>query len=160
VTSRYAVLAQRLRADWQEARRAADKARHYLDGAARGGPDDQAFLEASALNLHGFYIGMEHIFEWLARELDGGLPQGATWHRDLLDQMTLDVPSRLARATCTGLAIEPAHVLRLTHLSHLPHHHRDPFDRILVAQAQVEGLPIVTADRLFERYPVTVLPAR
>jgi PIN domain nuclease of toxin-antitoxin system len=41
----------------------------------------------------------------------------------------------------------------------LPHHHRDPFDRMLVAQAQVEGLTIVTIDRLLRRYPVSLLLA-
>lgn len=67
------------------------------------------------------------------------------------------VPTRLARENITSLAIETAHVLRL---AHLPPHHRDPFDRIIIAQAQVEGLPIMTSDRLFDRYPVTILPAR
>ncbi len=41
----------------------------------------------------------------------------------------------------------------------LPHHHRDPFDRMLVAQAQVEGLTLVTSDREIRRYPVSLLPA-
>jgi PIN domain nuclease of toxin-antitoxin system len=41
----------------------------------------------------------------------------------------------------------------------LPHHHRDPFDRMLVAQARVEGLTIVTVDRLLRRYAVSLLPA-
>jgi PIN domain nuclease of toxin-antitoxin system len=50
--------------------------------------------------------------------------------------------------------------LRHTHvIETLPHHHRDPFDRMLVAQAQVEGLTIVTIDRLLRRYPVSLLPA-
>lgn len=35
----------------------------------------------------------------------------------------------------------------------MPGHHHDPFDRLLIAQAQVEGLPIVTADKLIARYP-------
>ena len=39
----------------------------------------------------------------------------------------------------------------------LPPHHRDPFDRMLVAQAQVEGLTIVTHDRQFDRYDVPIL---
>ncbi|MFL5873276.1 MAG: type II toxin-antitoxin system VapC family toxin [Solirubrobacterales bacterium] len=38
----------------------------------------------------------------------------------------------------------------------LPHHHRDPFDRLLIAQAQVERLPILTADPTFSRYDVEV----
>ncbi len=33
-------------------------------------------------------------------------------------------------------------------------HHRDPFDRILIAQAQVEDLPILTSDRVFRAYDV------
>lgn len=41
----------------------------------------------------------------------------------------------------------------------LPHHHRDPFDRMLIAQAQVEGLTLVTSDREIRRYPVSLLPA-
>lgn len=41
----------------------------------------------------------------------------------------------------------------------LPHRHHDPFDRMLVAQAQVEDLTIVTSDRTMRRYPVATLPA-
>jgi PIN domain nuclease of toxin-antitoxin system len=36
----------------------------------------------------------------------------------------------------------------------LPFHHRDPFDRLLIAQALVEGLPIVSADPAFDAYPI------
>jgi PIN domain nuclease of toxin-antitoxin system len=39
----------------------------------------------------------------------------------------------------------------------LPHHHRDPFDRLLIAQAQVERLSIATADPLFDAYDVKVV---
>ena len=39
----------------------------------------------------------------------------------------------------------------------LPLHHRDPFDRMLVAQAQAEGLTVVTRDRAFDSYEVRVL---
>jgi PIN domain nuclease of toxin-antitoxin system len=40
----------------------------------------------------------------------------------------------------------------------LPLHHRDPFDRMLIAQAQVERLTIVTRDAAFDAYDVDVLP--
>jgi PIN domain nuclease of toxin-antitoxin system len=39
----------------------------------------------------------------------------------------------------------------------LPHHHRDPFDRMLIAQALVERLTVVTADPVIRRYDVPVL---
>jgi PIN domain nuclease of toxin-antitoxin system len=41
----------------------------------------------------------------------------------------------------------------------LPAHHADPFDRMLVAQARVEGLVLVTSDPLIARYAVDIVPA-
>jgi PIN domain nuclease of toxin-antitoxin system len=41
----------------------------------------------------------------------------------------------------------------------MPHHHRDPFDRMLIAQAIVDGLILVTADRKLTRYEAALLPA-
>jgi PIN domain nuclease of toxin-antitoxin system len=43
------------------------------------------------------------------------------------------------------------------HAASLPHHHRDPFDRMLVAQAQAEGLTLVTHDRLLAPYDIDIL---
>lgn len=42
----------------------------------------------------------------------------------------------------------------------LPDHHRDPFDRLLIAQARAQRMPIVTADRVFGQYDVEVITAR
>jgi PIN domain nuclease of toxin-antitoxin system len=39
----------------------------------------------------------------------------------------------------------------------LPHHHRDPFDRMIIAQAQAENCPIISRDGAFEDYDVPVL---
>ena len=66
------------------------------------------------------------------------------------------VPSRLAALGTLALPIEHTHAL---HVAALPSHHRDPFDRLLVAQAQVEDLPILTADPVFARYDVTTIAA-
>ncbi len=53
-----------------------------------------------------------------------------------------------------SLPIEMRHAL---HISKLPDYHRDPFDRILVAQAQLENLPILSADPDIGKYDVTVI---
>ena len=66
------------------------------------------------------------------------------------------VPSRLLRDGIGSLPVDVRHALRV---ASLPGLHRDPFDRLLVAQAQVEDLPILTADPLIGRYDVTVIPA-
>ena len=44
----------------------------------------------------------------------------------------------------------------LNTLQTLPHHHGDPFDRMIIAQALTEGLTIISADRHFDAYPVNV----
>jgi len=41
----------------------------------------------------------------------------------------------------------------------LPRYHRDPFDRMLVVQAQLEGMTLVTSDRTMRRYPIATMPA-
>jgi PIN domain nuclease of toxin-antitoxin system len=53
-----------------------------------------------------------------------------------------------------SLSITLEHTLRV---ETLPSHHRDPFDRILIAQAQAEDLAILTNDKAFADYPVTTL---
>lgn len=62
--------------------------------------------------------------------------------------------ARLAHYGFKHLAISIAHTLALTGL---PKHHADPFDRILIAQAQVEGLTLVSVDPHIARYPVRIL---
>ena len=52
------------------------------------------------------------------------------------------------------LPVRPAH---LDEVARLPLHHRDPFDRLIVAQAVAEGVPVVSRDGEFGPYPVTVL---
>jgi PIN domain nuclease of toxin-antitoxin system len=64
------------------------------------------------------------------------------------------VPSRLTRDSILPLPINHAHTL---HVASLPLHHRDPFDRLLISQARVERLPILTVDRQFERYDVELI---
>lgn len=66
------------------------------------------------------------------------------------------IPSRMAAFNILGLPIQHAHALRVFSL---PAHHRDPFDRILIAQAQIEDMPILTADRVFEMYKVKTIRA-
>ena len=52
------------------------------------------------------------------------------------------------------LQILPIFLNHVLALENLPGHHRDPFDRILIAQANVESLVIVTKDQIFNEYPV------
>ena len=54
----------------------------------------------------------------------------------------------------SGLDELPLTAVHAEELRHLPWHHRDPFDRMLISQARVERIPILTADAAFARYDV------
>jgi len=64
------------------------------------------------------------------------------------------VPSRLHRCGFGTLHIQHTHALRV---AALPMHHRDPFDRILIAQSQIDRIPVITVDRRSAAYPVEVV---
>ena len=49
------------------------------------------------------------------------------------------------------LPISISHAARVTDL---PFHHRDPFDRLIIAQAQIEKVPVVSNDQMFDRYGI------
>lgn len=70
--------------------------------------------------------------------------------------LTDDLASALDEVVVSPLPISLAHIDRMRTL---PYHHRDPFDRLIIAQAMEEGLTIVTRDRRFPAYGVPLLMA-
>jgi PIN domain nuclease of toxin-antitoxin system len=73
----------------------------------------------------------------------GKLPTG--------EELVADLDRYLARLGCDALPISLEHAVRA---GGLPGEHRDPFDRMLIAQAQMENLPIISNDRIFDTYHV------
>lgn len=53
--------------------------------------NDELYLDSVALSLHDYYSSLENIFEMVANELDHSIPEGASWHKELLKQMTIKV---------------------------------------------------------------------
>lgn len=72
----------------------------------------------------------------------------------LPDAVERYVPDRLRHHGFELMSIELRHALRA---GGLPPIHRDPFDRMLIAQAQIEGIPIITADPAIGRYDVETI---
>jgi PIN domain nuclease of toxin-antitoxin system len=60
----------------------------------------------------------------------------------------------LRQMTANALTLLPIALDHAIAAARLPLHHRDPFDRMLIAQAIVEGVPLVSNDPAFDRYPV------
>ncbi len=53
-----------------------------------------------------------------------------------------------------GIELMPITLEHIAVITTLPLHHRDPFDRMLIAQAIVENIPILSADQIFDAYPI------
>jgi PIN domain nuclease of toxin-antitoxin system len=66
-------------------------------------------------------------------------------------------PYVLRKLAENGIEMLPISIDHLLALERLPMHHRDPFDRMLIAQSLEENLPIVTSDPLFDRYDVHLI---
>ena len=74
--------------------------------------------------------------------------------RKVSGRLTAIFPAALKR---TGFELLPIALDHATAVESLPPHHRDPFDRLLIAQAIIEGMPIVGVDAQFDAYGVTRL---
>jgi PIN domain nuclease of toxin-antitoxin system len=122
------------------------------------------------------YLLDTHTFVWIAQDdpllhgnvralfVDVGneifLSVASVWEMAIkasLRKLTLTAP--LARLVAGGvergirtLAISSEHAYQV---EHLPFHHRDPFDRLLAAQASVEGMSLLSRDPKFDAYPAT-----
>jgi len=64
------------------------------------------------------------------------------------------IPEQMALNHIEGLPVQVSHGF---HVFSLPNHHRDPFDRLLVSQSQLEGLPLLTADPNLAQYDVPIV---
>jgi len=74
----------------------------------------------------------------------------------------LEIPSQpedfiLHQLEINSFQILPIELKHALHIYHLPNHHKDPFDRILIAQSQVENLPLLTLDTQIRKYGIHVI---
>lgn len=63
----------------------------------------------------------------------------------------------LAQQQANGISILPVSLRHVLAVEHLPLHHKDPFDRILIAQSLTQGYPLLSADVQFRQYPIQVI---
>ncbi len=83
-------LAHRIRDELGELERLIQRAQEGWRRAQQS--SDDFYLDSVALNLHGFYAGVERLFTLIAGLVDGTRPVGANWHQVVLQQMADEVP--------------------------------------------------------------------
>ena len=86
--------------------------------ASRFAQDEPTRLELRGIGdvLHDFYTGAERVFEKIAPELNGGVPAGPAWHRELLQNMTVEIPGVRPRVIAPATARLLDEFLRFRHL--------------------------------------------
>lgn len=89
--SQYAVLVAKLQNELAKVEMAARSAMSQAEKAKVSGDED--FWFAAAFSLQNFYMGTERIFEAVAKQVDHALPSGKSSHRELLEQMALEIPN-------------------------------------------------------------------
>lgn len=106
---------------------------------------NQSARETLADPQHDLYFSAASVWEIAIKVSIGRL--------ELPESPHVLIPRETARLGLRPLPVNYHHALAVYDL---PLHHGDPFDRVLVAQAQAEGLTLITADRDIRKYPIQI----
>lgn len=93
MTDLFIELIERIQGELEDLNRVIDRSEKSWQKAQSSSSEQDVYLDSVALNLHSFYSGLERLFELIARHVDSSVPDGSTWHQDLLYQMSRDVPN-------------------------------------------------------------------
>ena len=92
------------------------------------------------------YLSAASSWEIAIKAVLGKIKLPANIAEFLFEQMSINAVEEL-----------PVRMNHALHVYNLPKHHRDPFDRLLISQAQLEKLPIITGDHFISRYNVEIV---
>lgn len=115
----------------------------FIAGDAKLSPHARSLIEDPGNRV---LLSIVSLWEIVVKAKTGKLPLS----RSFSDLIRHDVDGN-------GIEVLPTTVAHLEALTLLPLHHRDPFDRLLIAQSIAEGFPIVGVDSAFDQYSVTRL---
>lgn len=96
-----------------------------------------ALVSAIALNLHAFYTGSEHIFEMIAKVVDGSQPTGIGWHRQLMQQMLTSVEGSREAVISTSVFPRLDEFRRFRHVVRSNYSHLLERDRVIQLAEQL-----------------------
>ena len=90
--SRHIVSAERIRSELENIEEVVTRVRRAVEASEGDSVNSDLYWDATALNLHDFYTGLERLLRHIAAEVDGHVPAGAEWHQELLRQMATQLP--------------------------------------------------------------------
>ena len=89
MTNKHLTFISKIHEELKEIKKLTQRALSGWDNAKK--KSDDLYLDSVALNLHGFYSGIEKIFELIAKNIDSSVPTGDSWHLELLRQMATNI---------------------------------------------------------------------
>ena len=112
----YEELVERIRGEASDLDRLVQRALWAWNRSEKVLEEQDVYLDSVALNLHGFYSGLERLFELVARHIDQDLPVGEMWHRDLLKRMAREMPNVRPAVISADRVSSLAELRRFRHL--------------------------------------------
>jgi len=88
----YILLARRIKDEIPALDRSVKRANDAWQASIKDDTNQKFLIDSVALNLHSFYAGIERLLERIAEQLEKSLPQSPSWHKELLKQMSMDLP--------------------------------------------------------------------
>jgi PIN domain nuclease of toxin-antitoxin system len=115
---------------------------HIFIWFVMGDPRISVSMRSQIENNHNL-LSIASVWEMAIKHSIGKLNFGLTFDEFIEQQIIRN-----------GIELLPITIDHITAVATLPLHHRDPFDRILIAQALAENIPILSADKIFDAYPI------
>lgn len=115
----------------------------FVTGSSRLNPAVRALLEDEDTTA---LLSIVSIWEMVIKHSQGRLEFAGGFSTVIRHQLMV-----------TEISVLPLSIDHCIRVAVLPFHHRDPFDRVIVAQALEQGIPLISADRVLGQYGVTVI---
>lgn len=112
----YLNLMTRIHQEMDDLDRVVSRAERAVQAARQQTQDQDLYIDSAALNLHDFYAGLERIFQQVGSTVDGNIPAGHNWHRELLQQMQTDLPDLRPPVLSSEVASVLDEFLRFRHV--------------------------------------------
>ncbi|MFZ1398151.1 MAG: hypothetical protein WAS33_14705 [Candidatus Promineifilaceae bacterium] len=106
----------RIHQEMDDLDRVVSRAERAVQAARQQTQDQDLYIDSAALNLHDFYAGLERIFQQVGSTVDGNIPAGHNWHRELLQQMQTDLPDLRPPVLSSEVASVLDEFLRFRHV--------------------------------------------
>lgn len=104
------------------------------------------FMQLSQSGQNHFYLSMASVWEMQIKQQLGKLTLPTSVYKLVQQNQKM-----------SDMELMPIELTHIDRLNQLPDTHKDPFDRLIIAQALCQSMPVISADQVFQHYPIQVV---